>query len=276
MTFFRRLKDGLVSPMGLVEGVQDKKLFTFFFFIVLVILFALPSLIILGATDLYGYEERVELRKEFISSNKDIPYYILDGKLYHDTGDNESVYKMVIHNDTVIFITTNDEFVPDFMETPMSIVIRSDGVYYYTAMAVKVLSYADYPELNNNLDLSDARVKSSEFWNIVNGVIEKIVNQYQGTVKTVLIVYSFISAAITLGIITLAMTVFQRFYVSNAIKFTKLWQVIIYATVPFVIGNMLSELYNFSVFYYIGLILTISYSMRLSRHILMRGGNNEL
>ena len=73
MTFFRRLKDGLVSPMGLVEGVQDKKLFTFFFFIVLVILFALPSSIILGATDLYGYEERVELRKEFISSNKDIP-----------------------------------------------------------------------------------------------------------------------------------------------------------------------------------------------------------
>ena len=68
-----------------------------------------------------------------------------------------------------------------------------------------------------------------------------------------------------LALLSLIVTIFGRFSKGNTLKFSKYWQMSIYLVTPMVFGELFATLYSMQVFYYIGLIMTLIYSMTFNQ-----------
>lgn len=268
---FTRLKYGLFYPFNVAELKNDKKKYTIIFFFLLVLLSMIPSFLMINKIKTLSYEAKRQIRSIF--RDIDIPYEIIDYQLVKTSNNNDEELKVEISS--VFHIVFNDtiETPPNLMTDKIFILFTKERVYFVQLFYSKeLLAYNEYNELES-LDLALATKDNSEFWNIVFPIVnQQLEKMYYSNLFMQLVLYGLLPYAIELIIFSLILAFFQkRFSESKSdIKFAQLWQLMIYILFPYVLLRLFSNLYNLYILSFIGIIITIIYSIKLNNGLTAR------
>ena len=210
----------------------------------------------------------------FYRDGNKIPFVIKHFQLVGMNIEEDYQYKKTLGY--IDIIITNGNAKVDEKSTVPTIVLTKNGVLLYYSIYREVLfSYSDYEELEN-LDLSLAYEDNSDFWKITFSVVTREMEKYHNLVVAMYIIIAVISQLLMLGIWSLIVAGLQKFSIGNKMKFSKLWQLMVYVTVPLALGKLLSDLFGIILIYYIGFILTVAYSAKLGQTIVTGGEKYEL
>ena len=275
MKLIRRLSSGLFSPQEIVTYQNDSRWLTTLYLLILVLLMALPSLLTINKDSSFGYDEKLLLREDFYRDGVQIPFYIKHGQLFHDTGDMEYSYSKTLKNGILVKATLKELSEIEQSTIPTVIFTKNGVIFHYTVYTDVLLSYADYPNLEN-LDFGDAYDNNEAFWGVVMPIIADKLAEFKPYVMIASIMVAILGTLGSLVIWSLITTVFQKINIGSKVKFTKLWQLMIYVMAPYALGNLLSDLFGLVLLYYIGFILMVVNSAKIGQTIVTGGTKNEL
>jgi hypothetical protein len=275
MKLIRRLSSGLFSPQEIVTYQNDSRWLTTLYLLILVLLMALPSLLTMNKNSSFGYDEKLLLREDFYRDGVQIPFYIKHGQLFHDTGDMEYSYSKTLKNGILVKATIKELSEIEQSTIPTVIFTKNGVIFHYTVYTDVLLSYADYPNLEN-LDFGDAYDNNEAFWGVVMPIIADKLAEFKPYVMIASIMVAILGTLGSLVIWSLITTVFQKINIGSKVKFTKLWQLMIYVMAPYALGNLLSDLFGLVLLYYIGFILMVVNSAKIGQTIVTGGTKNEL
>ena len=275
MKLIRRLSSGLFSPQEIVTYQNDSRWLTTLYLLILVLLMALPSLLTMNKNSSFGYDEKLLLREDFYRDGVQIPFYIKHGQLFHDTGDMEYSYSKTLKNGILVKATIKELSEIEQSTIPTVIFTKNGVIFHYTVYTDVLLSYADYPNLEN-LDFGDAYDNDEAFWGVVMPIIADKLAEFKPYVMIASIMVAILGTLGSLVIWSLITTVFQKINIGSKVKFTKLWQLMIYVMAPYALGNLLSDLFGLVLLYYIGFILMVVNSAKIGQTIVTGGTKNEL
>lgn len=277
MKVFDRFQSALFNPGRIPSFENDTKKFTLLYFIILVVLMLIPTVISVALVDDLDYRSEVAIRKEFMTSEV-VPYEIIDNNLVtkQDIGNLNQSYHIINYSNWVFYFTVDGSFVlPTENISKTNILLYKDGIYLYTPFQVSlIIKYTDYAEFEG-LDFSLAVNNNKIFYNQLYRLINKIIDDYRGVYITKTISEALAEAIVTLLIGSLVLTVFGRFGENNYFKFSKHWQLMIYAMTPLIVGNILAVFFNSNLLYYIGLFMTLIYSFGINQNPNRGGKKNE-
>lgn len=275
MKLIRRLSSGLFSPQEIVTYQNDSRWLTTLYLLILVLLMALPSLLTINKDSSFGYNEKLSLREDFYRDGVEMPFYIKHGQLFHDTGDTEYSYSKALKNGILVKATLKELSEIEQSTIPTIIFTKNGVIFHYTVYTDVLLSYADYPSLEN-LDFSGAYDNDEAFWGTLFPIISAKLADFKPYVILASVMVAILGTLGSLVIWSLITTVFQKINTGPRVKFTKLWQLMIYVMAPYALGNLLSDLFGLVLLYYIGFILMVVNSAKLGQTIVAGGTKNEL
>ncbi|MDD3171165.1 MAG: hypothetical protein PHO86_02470 [Bacilli bacterium] len=275
MKLIRRFSSGLFSPGEIFSYQSDSRWLTFLYTIILVLLMALPNLVTLNKNTNIDYEDKLELRETFFHDGTEIPYYIKHNQLFHDTGNTGYIYSKTLSNGFVVKFTLGDNIQVDSATTPTIVFTKNGVVFIYSIYNDILLTYDDYPELED-LDFSGAYNDDDAFWGTIFPIISNKLDSYKPVIITANVVVAIIGALGSILIWSLIISVFQKINIGSKIKFSKLWQMMMYIMITFVIGSLLADLFGSILLYYGGFILMVANSAKLGQAIIIGGEKNEL
>ena len=275
MKLIRRMSSGLFSPQEIVNYQTDSRWLTALFLVVLVLLMSLPNLLMIHNEGNFDYREKLALREEFYRDGKEIPFYIKHGQLFHDTGDTEYLYSKALKSGIILKVTLKELSQIEQSTVPTILFTKNGVLFNYTVYTNILLSYADYPSLEN-LDFSGAYQGDAAFWDVVLPIISAKVATFRPYIVVANALVAIFEALGSIVIWSLITTVFQKINIGSGVKFSKLWQLMIYVMVPYTLGNLLSNLFGMILLYYIGFILMIVNSTKLGQTLASGGEKNEL
>lgn len=275
MKLIRRMSSGLFSPQEIANYQKDSRWLTTLFLVILVLLMALPNLVTIHKEGSFDYNEQVSLREEFYRDGKEIPFYIKHGQLFHDTGNLEFIYSKSLDSGIMIKVTLQELSQIEQSTVPTILFTKNGILFNYTVYTDILLSYADYPSLEN-LDFSGAYQNDEAFWGVVLPIISARLTDFKPYITIANALAAILGALGSIVIWSLITTVFQKINIGSMVKFSKLWQLMIYVMVPYTLGNLLSNLFGTILIYYIGFILMIVNSTKLGQTIATGGAKNEL
>lgn len=266
MKLLKRLYESLCSPNKIGTFREDKKIFTFVYFLLLVVLYALPSAIVLLTSNNISSSVKSEIRNAF-AYGEEIPYEIIDNKLVFN-GDNEKEYYLIetenyqIYFSSSLNIPEDDLSVFNYNTSSYKIVFSTDGVYDGGITKSKILSYEQFDL--NGINFLEAKENKYEFWKYTFTKLNTIIDAYRSQMQVISIIVLIATSVFSVGLLSLIVTVFGRFGYKNAISFSKHWQLSIYAMTPMVFGELFAVLFNVQLLYYIGIFMTIIYSIKIN------------
>ncbi|CCY07170.1 uncharacterized protein BN756_00489 [Coprobacillus sp. CAG:698] len=270
MKIIKRLMDGLFSPGKIYYYKDDKKILTTIYFFILVLIYAIPMTIGVVFSSNLSTNFMEEVRTAFQMSEV-IPYKIENNKLtYISDGENieKSYYVISTTNYDIYF--SSSKTLPDtvnrasgFSITKTRILFTIDGVYEYRNYPTLLVTYDKYNL--NGIDFSKAKENDYKYWENIFTNLSSIINTYKNQTMWITIVSLVLISSGGLALLSLIVTIFGRFSKGNNLKFSKYWQMSIYLVTPMVFGELFATLYSMQVFYYIGLIMTLIYSMTFNQ-----------
>ena len=270
MKIIKRLMDGLFSPGKIYYYKDDKKILTSIYFFILVLIYAIPMTIGVVFSSNLSTNFMEEVRTAFQMSEV-IPYKIENNKLtYISDGENieKSYYVISTTNYDIYF--SSSKTLPDtvnrasgFSITKTRILFTIDGVYEYRNYPTLLVTYDKYNL--NGIDFSKAKENDYKYWENIFTNLSSIINTYKNQTMWITIVSLVLISSGGLALLSLIVTIFGRFSKGNTLKFSKYWQMSIYLVTPMVFGELFATLYSMQVFYYIGLIMTLIYSMTFNQ-----------
>ena len=270
MKIIKRLMDGLFSPGKIYYYKDDKKILTTIYFFILVLIYAIPMTIGVVFSSTLSTNFMEEVRTAFQMSEV-IPYKIENNKLtYISDGENieKSYYVISTTNYDIYF--SSSKTLPDtvnraagFRITKTRILFSIDGVYEYRNYPTLLVTYDKYNL--NGIDFSKAKENDYKYWENIFTNLSSIINTYKNQTMWITIVSLVLISSGGLALLSLIVTIFGRFSKGNNLKFSKYWQMSIYLVTPMVFGELFATLYSMQVFYYIGLIMTLIYSMTFNQ-----------
>jgi len=266
---YQRFKEGLFSPSEIAKYQNDKKIVTFLFFLILVLLSIIPSLINLTHNRGLDYEERTTIRQSFLDN--EVHFSLVDSQLVADVGTNK-IQTVLVNSTLLIVFTDQDSLKTDLshFNTYSRIVLTKKAVYFQQSLInVKLFAYADYPSLAN-LDFSDALKNDQNFWTTVFLVIEDQIAHHGSVTLLAKGLFIVISEILVLGFFSLIVAIFQMMSLSGYMKFTKVWQIMTYILVPYIVAKVFEDLFSLNYLSFLGAIITVFYSNRLTQVILQR------
>ena len=275
MKIFRRITDGIFNPAMVNNYINDKRIFTAFFFFLMIIIMILPQTIKVLGEPIFTYNDEVAIRELFYHETEPIPFSIRSSLLFNDDHDNNYEYRKLISDDIMVLFRADSEQ-KSYASTKTIIEFGRYGVFIHKyGMRILVFSYNEKPELSD-LKFSDAYNDDNNFWNVIFKIAEEEIMLVEPLIKTFEIVTLFVSETLSILILILILALFNRPINRKELSFSKMCQMIVYLLSPFVFASLLSQLFGFLLLYYIGLLITIINIVRFSQCIIIRGGNNEL
>ena len=275
MKLFRRFSSGIFSPVEINNYINDKRIFTIIFYFLLVILISIPQTIYSLSSPTLSYEEKTTIREAFYRDAEGIPFVITSNILFHKEHDTEYVYEKALSSEVLVVIKTNVEN-ELYLDFPIVIEIARTGVFLHQYSTKRLLfSYNEYEELKN-IDLGRAYNNDSDFWEIVFDVAQKELDSQKTLSKVINVISIVISEGLYICILSLVLALFNRGADRRGLKFSKLWQMVIYLMVPYASGSILSELFGIGILYYVGLVWSMINVVRFAQTIIIRGESDEL
>ena len=275
MNFINTITDSLFSPSRLGQYVNDKKIKTFFYFLVLAIIFVIPNILVSFTLGDITYNTKVDIRNELRHDTENLPFVIHNGMLYTDKSN--IVYETKIASNISIYIGLEERApIAENGSNHIYISFLSDGVYVDNSIiGMNLFKYSDYEELEG-LDFNGAINDDNEFWDVIFGVSQKYIDNFKLFLRIGYVGYAFFQGIITILIWSLLITLFNRVGGQYNLSFSKHWKLDVYGMTGFVLGSVLASLFSLGILYYIGLILSLIVCNIGTHNNLYRGGNHEL
>lgn len=267
---YQRFKAGLFNPSEVARFQNDKKMMTILFFLLLVLISAVPGIVAIqrgsGGLD---YSDRTLIRQAFV--DHDIPFSIVNYQLGRTSGaaadyaiDVTSALQAVFTEELASLSETNP------LDTYTKIIFDPTGVYFQQSMVrISLFSYSEYPELQN-LDFSGAATDDSDFWAVIFPIIDEQIANYASVTMATEIISLILYEIFILVFLSFTVAIFQMMSLSGYLKFGKVWQVMVYVMVPFVMGQLFDELFALGFLSYIGIAITIFHANRLTQVIMQK------
>lgn len=265
MKLLRRLYESLFSPGKIGTFKEDKRIFTFIYFLLLVALYSIPSIIVLVLSRNITSTTKEEIRSAFVFG-EEIPYEIENNKLVFN-GENEKDYYLIETDDYQIYFSSsmnipeNTTDMLSYTSTSYKIVFSIDGIYDGGITKSLILSYDQFDL--NGMDFSKAKQNDYDFWKIAFTKLNTIVEAYRTQTQVFSIIVLIATSIFSIGLLSLIVVVFGRFGYKNKISFSKHWQLCIYAMTPMVLGELFAVLFGIELLYYVGIFITFIYSIKI-------------
>lgn len=264
---FKRFRSGLFFPSEIINYRFEKKITTILYLIILVLLSTIPSFIILFGDNSLNYADKRIIRDTF--RDQELPYKIENYKLKYIGDEEEELLTFEITDTLNVVLTSKSE--PEFEISPFSvdtyIILTQDNVYYARSLNTSVLfSYTEYPVLEN-FDFSGATNDEYDFWASVFRIINNQLDEYSLMINLINIGGLILVSLFSLLILGLIITSFQKLF-NPYNSFGEIFQMMIYALTPYVIGQLLASLFGFLLFSFAGMLMTIIYASKLSRKLI--------
>ncbi|MDD3106554.1 MAG: hypothetical protein PHP65_01960 [Bacilli bacterium] len=266
---YQRFKDGLFSPAQIVKYQSDKKIITAIFFLLLVIISVIPSLITVGKNQGLNYEDRTIIRQSFVE--EEIPFSIVNGILVPKSGSNIT-HAVEIFPSLLVVFTDQEQLDLELNEFGIysKIVLTKEVVYFQQSLlSFKLFSYSDYNSLTN-IDFAGAEIDDQTFWRTIFPIVEEQIEEYSRFTITAQVITIILGEAFVLALFGLIVAIFQMMSLSGYMKFAKVWQVMTYVMAPYVVTKVLEELFSLGYLSFLGAIITVFYANRLTQVILQR------
>ena len=274
MKLLDRLSSSLFSFKNLSSSVNDRKLLTFGYLLILLLILVIPNLVYSAGLLELDYDMKVAIRNIFRNDNE-LTFKIENGQMIN-YGNSEYYFK-----DTSLgfgIYISDDEEVAENVKTnsTIAIVLLKEKAYLSTGiMKQELLTYSDIEELSN-IDFSGASTDDVNFWDSVFGAVQGYLDVVKPGFTIVYILTSLVEGLITILICALILTLFNRFGSKTTLDFGDHYKLSIYSSTGYVIGNTLAVMFNFGLFYYIGLIISIACCIMSGSKFNRIGEKNEL
>jgi hypothetical protein len=263
---FKRFKSGLFYPSEVINYRSDKKITTFLYFLILVILTIIPSIIIILGDSSLEYAEKKVIRESF--EGQEILVKIENYKLVTTVPMAEEYQEVKIGSGMRVILTPQTSYFlnTSAFNTDVILILAEEGVYYQRAIShVLLFKYEEYPELQN-LDLTLAGEDDFGFWETVFPIIDSRIDDFSGYYNLIYIAALAIASVIGLLFFGLLISLFQKLMLPF-VKFSQYFKLMIYLLTPFVVFELLGTLFGLNFLPFIGIILTVVYTSRLNRKL---------
>jgi len=273
MKIIKRLSDSISSPSRLSNAVNDKGITTFLYTLVLIFILIIPYIVSSFTIMDLTYDAKVQIRN--LLFREEIEFRIENGVMTN-YGSDEYYYKDDFISSLGLYISDTKEVVLEENKNTALVAFLSDGVYLTSEiMSQKILNYSDYDDLMN-IDFNDVKEGKVSFWDPMFNVIQQKLDEFKPIYTAIYIFSSILQAIITICIYSLILVCFNRLGVKTHLRFSDHWKLCIYGLTGFVLGTTLSIMFNFTLLYYVGFIVSIVICSISSRKFIIRGGSNEL
>lgn len=261
---FTRIKVGLFHPSQVAGLKNDKKMLTALYFLIMVLFSLIPFAILVSRNETLSYEDKRRIRTLF--RGQEIPYEIVDHQLVKTSPSADDL--IIALNPTFdLILAAGSDSAPAVAPNKSAIVFTSEKVYLVQLLHKKELfSYSEYQELKD-IDLALAGADDSQFWDTVFPIVREQIDKMRTyNLFIQIVVYGLVFYAIELLIFSLILTVFLRIMIQThpSLSFSGVWQLIIYLMAPYVVFRLFADLYGLHLLAYVGIIITIIYTIRMN------------
>ncbi len=274
MKILDRLSSSLFSFKNLSSSVNDRKLLTFGYFLILLILLLIPNFIYSSTLLEIDYDSKLIIRNIF-RNDENLTFKIENGKIinygtveyyYKDSGTGFGIY------------ISDKQEVAEGLVTNSSVVILllEDKAYISSGIITQELFTYSEVEGLEGLDFKDARDDKISFWDPVFKLTQDFLDTMKPSYTLVYYLITIVEGIITILVCALVLTLFNRFGNFTTLTFGDHFRLSIYSSTGYVLGNTLSTLFGFGLFYYIGLIISIACCIISGSKFTRRGGRSEL
>ncbi len=250
--------DSLVSPK---ENVKHSKLpwwKILIFFMILVLLSLLPSLVSTILNDHIDTSQKNLIRSAF--QGKDVPFVIEDGVLKKKEDSTIDALEVSVSNQIYLKISVEEEQWNSKFQINLFMV--SDGVYMVSSgRKTKILNYMDFPMLQN-IDLSRAKNRNDiTFWNHIFSVVDQIIKDHHVLTIIVMNAFYIVYWGFWLTFLSFSFSIFCFLRMGKYLKLTEIWRANIFSLTPFVMGVLFSSFFGFTFCIYLGGLVSAIYSL---------------
>lgn len=264
---FKRLRDALFSPSSVAAYKKDKWWITALFFVMLVVVSTLPSILYYSIPPKLTEDDSLTIRQDF--EGKELPFKIIDGELIKSVGSSDKPVQVLVAKHYQVIITTNDNY-QTTSEYPIFMIGKTKVTKIVGDKVNVILEYKDYPELNN---LNFNSLSKGEYmkWDVVYSVINQELKASSGSVALIGIGQKFLLTFITYLILSLLLVFVNRMNFAN-IDFKTGWKLLIYCFAPYAFGKLLAGLYGINILSFVGIVLTVFFSTKVLRTVYLERG----
>ena len=257
---YQIIKNVLFNPRSLQSFGKTKGWKVLVYFLVLVVIFALPDMINIIQINKVDYSTIADFQEAF--SEQEIPFIIEDNVL---KGTEEDVKGKLIHLPVYGVDLNFGSEIQDEGKEYLIVVLEEEKIVLTTRLNPKVtFDIATYEELNiNQLDFRDAiSSKNEAFWNKFTLVLNQLYNKY----NVVIIALGLPFVTLSLGIALLLIITFTAFLVNLLNKrmgstFRVVYKITIVAYTPYVIGSILAIFFYLNFLNNVGSLLAVVYAL---------------
>jgi|GEM_PF-2365372 len=266
MSFFEKIKVGMMSPKKIALVRKERTAKTVIFLMFLIFITMIPTAIDIIKFNRLDSFTKNEVINDFVKAGG-VDCAILGNTLECSTSEPT---KIPISQFEMMFLVFDDTgtYSPKIGET--SFVFSKTGILLAQGtIIIPVLGYESIPEFQG-IDFNDSSSRlSTQFWGSFFSVVDNFVQQN----KIAIILVGLPTAYIALGInfMIFALFVSLIFYMFNSvykIKFGEIFNINSVALVPYVFMQLLSSLLGIAFIFYIGMVMSIFYALSAIKHII--------
>lgn len=265
---FKRLRDALFSPSSLANYKKDKWWMTTLFFLMLVLISTLPSILYYLTPTKLTESDSLVIRKSF--EGLELPFKIVDGILIKSPSSTEDTVTVLVADYYMIIITTNEEYEMDTVH-PIFMIGKTKVTKIEDKKEKVIFEYRDYPELNNFLFNKLSKGQYMD-WDIVYSIINTELKLSNNIVAFVGIGQELLVSFFTYLILSLLLVLVNRMSFAN-IDFKSGWKLLIYCFAPYAFGELFAGLYGISILSFVGILFTVVFSTKVLRKVYLERGN---
>lgn len=255
---YSRLRDGLLSPASVIDYIKDKWGRTILQLLFYALLLSIPAIVSVITYDGLNYDQKLEVRQAF--NNEDIPFEIIDGKLVCLDEDNK-VYEKKLSDLVNVRISLELDDKINLSEAYVISFEEEKVVLSMAGLKADVLYYKDYNAFNN-FDISKlGEYNNVTEWDVIFNAFTNVVKDYLPYATVVLAFSSIMQNGLFLIVFALIISLTFKMRFSNLLKYNVMLKLGIYYLAPYVICALISSLMGFGLLYYLGMILSIVYSI---------------
>ena len=264
---FKRIKASLANPSAISNYRGDNTGLVLLYIVILCLLASLPTLIKQVKTSNVSDETKYQVREFLVEARFDLPQGKIENNTLTITKKTEGFYL----GDTMAIIFPTDEVMPvDLVTQQIYYVCKVNDhnvEMYFFGSKVKTYTYTELGLDNFDLEfvsIIDYKTRTTEFERLEKAY-DTIYNDLKGIRTTFNIVGAFIRIlAITL-IFDLICALLARGI--KGLTFKEVFNIVLYAFVLEIVGQLIDELYGLDLFTYIGSFVGIVYFIIALRNV---------
>ena len=258
MELFRRFSSGLFSPRSIGAYINDRKLLTFLYFIILLFISILPQTIEISRMNRIPYQSQQEIR-EFFKTKEEIPFKVENNKLVSLQSDVK--IKSYLLSNQILVVFSLEENINVGMRNA---IVFGQNEFIFSIYFRQTLFCIRISEFES-LDFRNAKINNDVFWNDIFKVANIEYQKVLTYIKPGLILGLLILNSISILFFRLLLAILQLSTLSTY-RYSQVLKLEIYFSVPYVFGVVLELL--ILVILLLGLILMIIYGVISSQSLI--------